>query len=251
MMEPRQERRWDEVDGSRLHARVWRVTGSRDAPTVVLVHGLVSSRYFVPVAERLADWCHVLAPDLPGFGQSPRQPGPPTVASLAKALAGWMTAAAVGPAVVLGHSNGAQVAAELAARSPAHVTQLVLASPTGDPHAGLGSYARRWFRNLPREPLSLNKVIAREMVDAGVRPIRAFLHALRHPFIDVLPVIQVPTLVLRGGREPIATAAWAERVAALVPGGRLDTVPGAPHTYGFAAPGPLSDVLRRNLLGRT
>jgi 2-hydroxy-6-oxonona-2,4-dienedioate hydrolase len=35
------------------------------------VHGLVvSSRYMVPLAEVLACWFDVYAPDLPGFGRS-------------------------------------------------------------------------------------------------------------------------------------------------------------------------------------
>ena len=40
---------------------------------VVLVHGLgVSSTYFGPLARVLARRMHVVAPDLPGWGRSPR-----------------------------------------------------------------------------------------------------------------------------------------------------------------------------------
>ena len=91
-------------------------------------------------------------------------------------------------------------------------------------------------------------MIGREILDAGVRPVRAFLQALRHRFVDVLPAIRVPTLVRRGAREPIAPASWAKRVAALVPGGQLATVPGAAHTYTYAEPGRFSDVLCHHLL---
>src|SRR5262245_59393936 len=62
---------WTEVDDLPMHAlatRRWE-TG---APTVVLVHGLVvSCWYMAPTARRLAPRFRVLAPDLPGFGRSP------------------------------------------------------------------------------------------------------------------------------------------------------------------------------------
>ncbi len=54
---------------------------------VVLVHGLVvSSRYMVPTAERLAPHCRVFAPDLPGFGGSEKPPRVLDVAGLSDAL---------------------------------------------------------------------------------------------------------------------------------------------------------------------
>lgn len=243
------ETSWVQTIGLRMHARVSRPRPSTDVPTVVLVHGLISTRYLVPAAERLAGWCRVLAPDLPGFGRTPRRPGAPTVPNLADALAAWMAASALPPAIVLGHSDGAQVAAELAVRHPELVAKVVLASPTGDPDTGLAGYAGRWLRNLPQEPLSLNAVIAREVLDSGIRPWRAFLHALRHRFVDLLPRVPVPTLVLRGAREPIAPSSWAEKVTALVPDARLATVAGAAHTYVYATPGPLDEVLRPYVLG--
>jgi pimeloyl-ACP methyl ester carboxylesterase len=42
-----------------------------DAPTILLLHGLPSSsRMFQPLLTRLADNCHLVAPDYPGFGHS-------------------------------------------------------------------------------------------------------------------------------------------------------------------------------------
>lgn len=49
----------------------YREAGSRDAPTVLLLHGFPSSGHmFRDLIPRLADRYHVIAPDLPGFGQS-------------------------------------------------------------------------------------------------------------------------------------------------------------------------------------
>jgi pimeloyl-ACP methyl ester carboxylesterase len=49
----------------------YRETGPKDAPTILLLHGLPSSsRMFEPLFSRLSDRYHLVAPDYPGFGNS-------------------------------------------------------------------------------------------------------------------------------------------------------------------------------------
>src|SRR5438045_7994814 len=49
----------------------YREAGPKDAPTILLLHGLpTSSRQFEPLFARLADRFHLVAPDYPGFGHS-------------------------------------------------------------------------------------------------------------------------------------------------------------------------------------
>src|SRR5580698_154412 len=49
----------------------YREAGPKDAPTILLLHGLPSSsRMFEPLFHRLADRYHLVAPDYPGFGHS-------------------------------------------------------------------------------------------------------------------------------------------------------------------------------------
>lgn len=56
------------VDGFSIF---YREAGPKDAPTILLLHGLPSSsRMFEPLFERLADRYHLVAPDYPGFGHS-------------------------------------------------------------------------------------------------------------------------------------------------------------------------------------
>jgi pimeloyl-ACP methyl ester carboxylesterase len=56
------------VDGVSIF---YREAGPKDAPTLLLLHGLPSSsRMFEPLFARLSDRCHVVAPDYPGFGHS-------------------------------------------------------------------------------------------------------------------------------------------------------------------------------------
>src|SRR5580658_4670147 len=56
------------VDGLSIF---YREAGAKDAPTILLLHGLPSSsRMFEPLLTRLADSYHLVAPDYPGFGHS-------------------------------------------------------------------------------------------------------------------------------------------------------------------------------------
>ncbi|MGA3010270.1 MAG: alpha/beta fold hydrolase [Terracidiphilus sp.] len=49
----------------------YREVGPREAPTILLLHGLPSSsRMFQPLLTRLANNYHLVAPDYPGFGHS-------------------------------------------------------------------------------------------------------------------------------------------------------------------------------------
>jgi pimeloyl-ACP methyl ester carboxylesterase len=57
-----------QVDGLSIF---YREAGPKDAPTLLLLHGLPSSsRMFEPLFARLSDRYHMVAPDYPGFGHS-------------------------------------------------------------------------------------------------------------------------------------------------------------------------------------
>ncbi len=60
--------RTTQIDGLSIF---YREAGPKDAPTILLLHGLPSSsRMFEPLFTRLSDHYHLVAPDYPGFGHS-------------------------------------------------------------------------------------------------------------------------------------------------------------------------------------
>jgi pimeloyl-ACP methyl ester carboxylesterase len=61
-----------QVDGLSIF---YREAGPKDAPTILLLHGLPSSsRMFEPLFARLSGEFHMVAPDYPGFGHSAAPP---------------------------------------------------------------------------------------------------------------------------------------------------------------------------------
>jgi len=107
---------------TRLHVYAW---GDLDAPAVACLHGVTGSgRHFERLAARLAPAHRVLAPDLLGHGDSPREP-PWRLGDHLDAIE-----SSVGDAPVwLGHSFGGRLAFEQAARRPGALERLVLLDP--------------------------------------------------------------------------------------------------------------------------
>lgn len=112
-------------------------------PLVVLLHGFTGSKEnWLPLMRRLRATHRVVAPDLPGWGESTRLPdadyGPVAQAERVRAFlralprAGAADAAAP-PALVVGHSMGGQVLGLLAARHPDAVGPIVLMDSAGVP----------------------------------------------------------------------------------------------------------------------
>src|SRR5271163_3332106 len=110
------------IDGLKLHYLI-----SGHGPAVVLLHGYTqTSRMWRPIIPRLAEKFTVIAPDLPGIGDSgiPKdgfemQTAAIRIHALAKSLG-------VTKARVVGHDIGLMVAYAYAAQFPAEVEKLVV-----------------------------------------------------------------------------------------------------------------------------
>ncbi|MDQ5830114.1 MAG: alpha/beta hydrolase [Actinomycetota bacterium] len=213
---------------------------------VVLVHGLVvSSRYMVPAAERLAPHRRVFAPDLPGFGRSEKRPRVLDVAGLSDALSAWMGEVGLERAALVGNSFGCQIIADLAVRHPGRVERAVLQGPTMDPLGrSVPRQVGRFLIDTSREPLSLLAIEQLDYLSAGTRRSwRTFRYALEDRIEEKLPHMRVPTLVVLGSRDAIVPQRWAEEVTRSLPMGRLVVIPGSAHAMNYSSPLELTRVV--------
>lgn len=117
-------------DGTPLHYRLWRCGHARSR-ALVLLHGMASNlTRWSEFTEhtRLKQTWDIVRPDLRGHGESFTR-GPIGMDQWCEDLLGILDTAGYDQAVFTGHSLGAHVALEFAARHPKRVAGLVLIDP--------------------------------------------------------------------------------------------------------------------------
>lgn len=137
-----------QVDGTGIF---YREAGPKDAPTIVLLHGFPSSsREFDTLIPLLATQYHLIAPDLPGFGQSDAPP--PSVYTytfdhLAQTVDHFLEALKLERYSLYIHDYGAPVGMRLILAHPKRL-QLLISQNGNVYQAGLGAkwgkIARYW-----------------------------------------------------------------------------------------------------------
>jgi len=116
------ESRTAQADGVKLHYLV-----SGRGPSVILLHGYAeTSRMWKPLMPRLAEKFTVIAPDLPGIGDSDVPKDGLDMKSAATRIHVLAKALGIEKARVVGHDIGLMVAYAYAAQFPAEVEKLVL-----------------------------------------------------------------------------------------------------------------------------
>ena len=115
------------VDGLSIF---YREAGPKDAPVLLLLHGLPSSsRMFEPLFARLADQFHLIAPDYPGFGHSdwpdPKQ-WPYTFDRIAAVIQNFTEAVGLTRYHIYMQDYGGPVGFRMALAQPARVLSLIV-----------------------------------------------------------------------------------------------------------------------------
>lgn len=259
------------LSGIKLHY----LDSGRGTPPVVLLHAFpVNAGMWDEQIAALAGRWRVVAPDLPGFGQS--QPSPEGEASIdgwADLVAELLGSLGLGPVVVGSLSMGGYVAFSLLRRHPHLVAALVLA----DTRAGADTPEVLQRRTDQQQKVAEGKVAdvleamlgtllseqtraerpdvverARALM-ASTPPgtIVAALEAMKHrtDATRELGGIGVPVLVLVGEHDGPAPPSVAREMAEAVPNGRLEVLPGAGHLSNLEAPEAFNRALESFLFG--
>lgn len=260
------------------------VYGPDDAEmTVVAVHGFRGEHHGLePVLAYLPD-VRVVAPDLPGFGESAPLPG--RTHDLDE-YAGWLTdfAGAVAPgAVILGHSFGSIVTSAAVARG-LQTPRLILLNPIGapaleGPKGLMTRLAVLYYALGARLPEKLGTALLRNRVIVRVMSItmaktkdpelRRFIHdqhdtyfsrfadrdVLRDAFVasvshdvrEFAPRIEVPTLLVAAERDDITPIEAERRLAAIFPDAKLVEIAHVGHLIHYETPAEAAGAVRRFL----
>ncbi|HEY0944000.1 MAG TPA: alpha/beta hydrolase [Opitutaceae bacterium] len=100
--------------------------GETTTPAVLLLHGFPNSaRMFRDVIPGLSQAAYVIAPDLPGFGESDALPAA-SFSAFGQAIAELLGQLAIGPRYLYLHDFGAPVGFHLALQAPEKVSGLII-----------------------------------------------------------------------------------------------------------------------------
>jgi len=247
-----------EVNDIQIH---WRESGRGEA--VLFIHGFpFHGGQWDDQIDRLPMRWRLLAPDLRGFGRTDLGPGsgPLEMDLFADDLAGFLDALGIERAVVCGLSMGGYIAFALWRWHRERVRALVLCNTRAGADTEEGRAARRAQagrveqegvaslanemlpkllseRTRAERPDVVEKV--RSMIEAT--PAQTIVHALdgladRLDSTELLPTIDVPTLVIGGSEDRITPPSELEFLANAIPDARLKMIEGAGHLTNLEAP---------------
>ncbi|WP_322411359.1 alpha/beta fold hydrolase [Microbacterium invictum] len=228
--------------------------GGRDL--FVLIYGIGMGRSaFAELADLLDDIGRVVAVDLPGYGDTPEPGRVLSMEENADVVAAYLADLTAGEedarTVVLGHSMGAQVALEVAARHPQLVDALVLVGPTVEP--GARSTLRqlwRLIRDIIPESPRVIAVGAREYLRAGPRLLDKVRAVMSHRPEETAQRVSAPALVIRGERDILVPVEWARQLTDALPDARLREVAEFGHETMIRNARPTAMVIREFLADR-
>jgi pimeloyl-ACP methyl ester carboxylesterase len=251
-----------DVGGRQVHYLEW---GKAGRPGVLALHGGGQTAYmYEELGKALRKTHHMLAPDLPGHGDSDGLPGAPTLGrhALAATLPPLVAEFGLGDVAVVGASLGGITAITLARSDPELVRAIVLIDvghqleeagvqriiafmsehesfgSLDEAAAAIAEYAPRrsaarttsLTRNLRQRP------DGRWIWKHGFGRMRAGAPSPADSWRDILEgldddarQVTAPTLVLRGAESDVLSDDGARDVAALIPEGRVVVVPDAGH----------------------
>jgi len=256
-------------------------------PAVVLLHGLgATNSSMLPTLAELARDHRVLAPDLPGFGDSAKPVRRYHPGFYARWLVAFLDAVGVRQAVLIGNSMGGRIAIETALHAPERVERLVLYAP---------SMAFKRFREmttlvrlLASEFAAMPMVVPRPLVMATLRMLfarperlhdawyeaatdefvrvfasargrMAFFSAARQIYLEEahgeggfwerLSGMTVPALFIWGAQDQLVPARFAPHVETALPDARSVVFEDCGHVPQFEQP-ERTHRLVREFLGR-
>ena len=267
--------------GLRAHYLKW--SGRADSPAIVLNHatGFLAHQW-APVAERLAGGYTAYAADARGHGDTDK-PLPEGDnyhwSRFVQDLRAWLDGLALRGVSFVGHSAGAASGLYLAAERPDYFTRLVAIEPIVMPggvwpdegrRSEMSEGARRrravfesaaeafehyrsrsLFERWPDDAIHLyveHGTFQREdgrlqLKCPGEIEAEIFANSASLDIWEVLPRIEAPVLVIRGEHTDEWLGMVADSVAARLPNGRLETIPGAGHLAPMERPEAVAGLI--------
>jgi len=208
------------VNGHQVH---YLKAGS--GPPVVLLHGGASdARDWIRTIAALSPYYSLYAPDLIGYGLSDKPKSGYYLSDFVEFMLGFTEVLGLDSSIMVGHSLGGRICLEIALRCPERIHKLVLVDIAGFGRisllGGVLATAAWGLRKLVRRPQPYPQFLQKDGEDVGWF------------CLDELPNLTVPTLIVWNRFDPYFPLSLPLRAKELIPGARLEVLPGyghAPH----------------------
>jgi magnesium chelatase accessory protein len=257
----------------------WHVQQAGAGPDLLLLHGTGASTHsWAGLLPHLTGSFRVTAPDLPGHGftSAPALPRELGMVGMARALSALLRHLALRPALLVGHSAGAALAARLTLDGVVAPAGLVglnpsLAAPAGRLTELASALCGPVFRSSLVADLASSRIregallrVLLRSTGSRVPPgsLALYRRLLGHPaalgsvlammsawepgpLADALGRLQTPVLLLAGGGDRWIPTSSVRRVALSIPRTRVVELPGMGHLAHEEAPGAVAPLILR------
>ena len=227
---------------------------------VLFIHGAGYTRRWIPLYQALAQHVDFIAPEIPGFGETPAPKWFRHFDDLTILLDEFLSRLGLDRVHLIGYSMGGWAAAEFAAFYPRRLKSLSLLTPIGlrlPDNPGVDMFQLSVPELMDR--LFNDKVVQQEFTpdpanfDEGIHLYSEFAAAARlvwAPRYNLalerrLQRLTCPTLVVRAEDDRLVPNEMAEKYAEILPNCRLEKIPETGHELCLERPIPLATVLNR------
>lgn len=230
-------------------------------PPLVLLHQDIGPFGWTAFHETLAQRFTVYAPDMPGFGESPRAEWARHPRDFAAILLNGMRHLGLGPYTLVGCGFGGWVASEMAAFAHPEMSSLVLVAPAGVKPEGSfildqiledpTEYLRAGFSNpecLDEYFPDLRDKALRARLDAARENIarvswKPYMYSYELP--DMLRgAVELPVTVVWGDADRVIPVTTAQQYRAILPQCSVRLIAGAGHFLELEHPAELAGMIQ-------
>jgi pimeloyl-ACP methyl ester carboxylesterase len=217
-------------------------------PPTLFLHGAGSTRMWLPFYERMSESVDLIAPEHPGFGDTPMPEWLDGFDDLVLFYRDFLDAMQLDRVHLIGFSLGGWIASQIAIFYPDRLKSLTLITPAGlrVPEAPMTDFLRMPPENIPSLLFGDNWMDYVEFMpdphdfDAAMRgygEMTTFVKLAWNPRYDYklerrLPNVELPALVIRADDDRLIPNAHPERWAELLPNARLEHVAGSKNPTG-------------------
>jgi pimeloyl-ACP methyl ester carboxylesterase len=254
-------------------------------PTLVLIHGVTGSHEGFQYVIPLLDDFHIIAPDLPGFGESPLPHEKLSLKDMGELIVDFVEELELDKPHLLGHSMGSLVVAEAVRQHPSlFAHKLILGSPVPTP---VGSAEMRRFgvvftqlyyvasHRLPRigdkiaHSRKLSWVATEMIMTTKDKVLKNIIHSHHFRNLDFISSIswnrrlhneinrtgmsryksalkQFDVLIINGNRDNVTPLKMQKSLARSI-GAKLIIIPGTGHLSHYEKPTEIANAIREFL----